>query len=175
MGCISEPVIGDVQASRRHVSTNEMTGRKITTPKRDRATDPTSEIENFQIFVCILGLSGLVKYILDLVFCKIVRRFAGDTDILRVKSVILVCEPIKRRFPAGLRACRQTCLRASTSLAVRISETNSGRLFASRYKRPKYSPIIPSIKSCELPRRTMAAMTLAQPATARSVRMPAAT
>src|SRR5580692_9639123 len=86
MGCISEPAIGDVQASWRHVSTNEMTGRKITTPKRDRATDPTSEIENFQIFVCILGLSGLVKYIPDLVFCKIVRRFAGDTDILRVND-----------------------------------------------------------------------------------------
>jgi hypothetical protein len=52
----------------------------------------------------------------------------------------------------------------ASSAADNISETtNKGRFFACRKSRPRYSPIIPNMKSWKLLSNTTVVMTLAQP------------
>src|SRR5271155_1212917 len=95
IGRVSEAVVCDVEASRRHVNTDKITDREVTAPKRDRTADSTSEIENLQVLTGAKRGTRLIKYVFYLIVCKIIGRFAGDTNILGMKSMILVCKPIK--------------------------------------------------------------------------------
>src|SRR6516165_8153453 len=75
-----------------------MTRRKILLEKRNRITDTAAEVKDCQIFAGTGG-ADLSMNIAYLVFREIIRRFAGNLNVLGVQRIVFIREFVK---PGGI-------------------------------------------------------------------------